>query len=115
VTAQFTAQSEQVRAAIEAQATQLRQNLEDQGVKIEAIEVSVESHQLEKNLDENNQNEQNKEEQAENVKSSRRGSINLNGFEDDGELLEEMQGADDATRIAMEMMSANGNSMDLLA
>lgn len=28
-------------------------------------------------------------------------------------MTEEMQGADDATRIAMEMMAANGNTMDL--
>ena len=48
VTAEFTTQSETVKAAIEAQASQLKANLEEQGVKIEAIEVSVASHQMEK-------------------------------------------------------------------
>ena len=44
-----------------------------------------------------------------------RNSINLNAFADGDELVQEMQEADDATRIAMELMAANGNSMDLMA
>jgi flagellar hook-length control protein FliK len=116
VTAQFTTQNEAVRAAIEAQASQLKTNLEEQGVKIEAIEVSVESHGLERNLDKNNdQQRQQSEEQEQRVQGLRRTNINLRQFEDGDEIAEEMQGADDATRIAMEMMTANGNSMDLLA
>ncbi len=116
VTAQFTTQNEAVRAAIEAQASQLKTNLEEQGVKIEAIEVSVESHGLEKNLDKNNdQQRQQSEEQEQRIQGLRRTNINLRQFEDGDEMAEEMRGADDATRIAMEMMAANGNSMDLLA
>lgn len=116
VTAEFTTQNEAVKAAIEAQASQLRVNLEEQGIKIEAIEVSVASHQMERNLDKNNQEQQqSQEQQTERIQGTRRGSINLRAFEDGDELAGEMQGADDATRIAMEMMTANGNTMDLLA
>lgn len=116
VTAEFTTQNEAVRAAIESQVSQLMTNLEEQGVKVEAVEVSVGSHEMERNLDENSHDEQSKKEQEEEqrVRGTRRNSINFNSFADDGELIEEMQGADDATRIAMEMMAANGNSMDLM-
>lgn len=117
VTAEFTTQNEAVRAAIESQVSQLMANLEEQGVKVEAVEVSVASHQMERNLDENGRDEQSKKEQEEEqrVHGTRKNSINLNAFSDGEELIEEMQGADDATRIAMEMMAANGNSMDLMA
>lgn len=119
VTAEFTTQNEAVKAAIEAQASQLRANLEEQGVKIEAIEVSVESHQMERNLDKNGQEQQRQTQEQENgrIQGVRRGrsSINLRAFADGEELEGEMQGADDATRIAMEIMAANGNTMDLLA
>lgn len=119
VTAEFTTQNEAVKAAIEAQATQLRANLEEQGVKVEAIEVSVESHQMEHELDKNGdrQQKQSQEQETMRVQGMRRGrsSINLRAFADGEELEGEMQGADDATRIAMEIMAANGNTMDLLA
>jgi len=117
VTAEFTTQNEAVKAAIESQVSQLMTNLEEQGVKVEAVEVSVASHQMERNLDENNRDGQNRQEREEEqrVQGTRRNSINLNAYADDGEMLEELQGADDATRIAMEMMAANGNSMDLMA
>lgn len=119
VTAEFTTQNEAVKAAIEAQATQLRANLEEQGVKIEAIEVSVESHQMERDLDKNGSREQRQaqEQESNRIQGMRRGrsSINLRTFANGEELEGEMQGADDATRIAMEMMAANGNTMDLLA
>jgi flagellar hook-length control protein FliK len=117
VTAQFTTQSEQVKAAIEMQATQLQTNLENQGVKVEAIEVAVESHEMERNLDKDNSRREKEGEQAQdNIRATRRANINLRTLgEDGGDLLEEIQGADDATRIAMELMSAKGNSMDLQA
>ena len=119
VTAEFTTQNEAVKAAIEAQASQLKANLEEQGVKIEAIEVSVESHQMERELDKNGdqQQKQSQEQETGRIQGMRRGrsSINLRAFTDGEELVDEMQGADDATRIAMEIMAANGNTMDLLA
>jgi len=118
VTAEFTTQNEAVKAAIEAQASQLRANLEEQGVKIEAIEVSVESHQMERDLDKNGQEQQRQSQEQETgrIQGMRRNrsTINLRAFMNGEELEGEMQGADDATRIAMEIMAANGNTMDLL-
>ena len=116
LTAELITQNEAVKAAIETQAVQLRENLEQQGVKVEAIEVSVASHRMEKNLDKNGQEQRSAEQQeTQRVQGLRRRSINLNSFEDGEELAGEYDSADDATRIAMEMMSMNGASMDLLA
>ncbi len=117
VTAQLTTENEIVKNAIESQVSQLKQNLEEQGVRVEAIEVSVASHQMERNLEQNAGDRQNQEqaEEAGGVRRIRKTSINLNSFEDTDELLEEMTGADDATKIAMEMMAIGGNRMDLLA
>lgn len=117
VTAEFITQNEAVKNAIEAQAVQLKANLEEQGVKIEAIEVSVASHQMERNLEQDNKNgSQNEREQDEKyVQGIRKNNINFNSFEDGEELLDELNSADDATRIAMEMMAVNGNSMDIMA
>ena len=117
VTAQITTQNEAVKNAIESQVVQLKDNLEEQGVKVEAVEVSVASHEMEKNLDQSGQQQQN--EQQNNATGSiqriRRANINLNLYNSEEEALEEASGLDDAARIAMEMMTANGNTMDLLA
>ena len=116
VTAQLTTENEIVKNAIESQISQLKQNLEEQGVRVEAIEVSVASHQMERNLEQNAKDgEQEQKQETGGIHKIRKTSINLNSFEDADELLEEMTGADDATRIAMEMMAMGGNRMDLLA
>lgn len=111
ITAQFTVQNETVKSAMETQIVQLKEELESQGVKVEAVEVTLASHGFERNLNEQNRgqsepNEQNK------VKTNRRRIINLNEYDS----LEMMEAdGDDATRIAMEMMASNGNSLDMLA
>ena len=116
VTAQLTTENEIVKNAIESQVSQLKQNLEEQGVRVEAIEVSVASHQMERNLEQNAKDgEQEQKQETGGIHKIRKTSINLNSFEDADELLEKMTGADDATRIAMEMMAMGGNRMDLLA
>lgn len=117
VTAELTTQNEAVKNAIEAQVVQLKSNLEEQGVKVEAIEVSVASHELEKNLDQNNENrgEARDSERTESIRTVRRRSINLNDIEDTQGLEGEALAEDEATRLAVEMMTMHGNSMDLMA
>ena len=41
VTAQLTAQNEQVKAALENQMTALKEQFNNQGVKVEAVEITV--------------------------------------------------------------------------
>lgn len=51
LTAHFITQNEAVKAAIEGQIVQLRETFEEQGVKVEAIEVTVQTHEFEQNLE----------------------------------------------------------------
>ena len=117
VTAELTTQNEAVKNAIEAQVVQLKANLEEQGVKVEAIEVSVASHELEKNLDQNNQGQSDAKDsqRTEGIQGSRRRSINLNALEEGEDLEGGAVMEDDAARLAVEMMTMHGNSMDLMA
>lgn len=109
VTAQFKAESELVKAAIESQMVQLKESLNEKGVKVEAIEVTVESHAFERNLEQGNEGNNNPKEPQK--KSTRR--INLNMLHDVDELLvDEME---DADKIATEMMVQAGNTVDFTA
>ena len=100
VTAQITTQNEAVKNAIETQVVQLKDNLEEQGVKVEAVEVSVASHQMEKNLDQNGQDHQSQEQDKTtgSIRRIRRSNINLNLYNSDEEALEEAGGLDDADK-----------------
>ena len=105
VTANFIAQNEAVKAALESQMVQLTQRFEEQGVKVEAIEVTVQTHEFERNLDQGRGREQQSGEPA---KKGRTRRINLN----DAVSLEDME-ADDA--LAADIMAANGNTVDYTA
>lgn len=66
VTAQLTAQNEQVKAALENQMTALKEQFNNQGVKVEAVEITVQSHgfESEQNLEGNNSNQTQQEKKS---------------------------------------------------
>lgn len=109
LTANFVTQNEAVKAALESQMVQLKESFEEQGMKVDAIEVTVQTHQFEQNL------EQGRDRQSQETSEGRRPSrvrrINLGA----GEELEmpEMMEAED--KIAAEMMAANGGTVDFTA
>lgn len=105
VTAQLTVQNELVKAALEVQLIQLKENFAEQGIKVDAVEVTVESHAFNQNMQQGN--EENGQAQAEAKRSSTR-SINLNGDWTEEELTEEEQ-------LVAEMMEADGNTVDFKA
>ena len=114
ITAQFTAQSETVKEALESQIVQLRENLDERGIKVEAIEVTVSSHEFERNLEQGEQ-ETRDSEQAEATKKAGRRRIVLNqGESEDSEELD-IDGLDEADRIQVELMQQRGNTMSLMA
>jgi flagellar hook-length control protein FliK len=85
ITAQIVAQNEEVKKAIESQIATLKENFESQGIKIEAVEVTVQSHAFE-----SGQNLQGKNsEQGKNSKGTRR-HISLEEFESLGDESEEL-------------------------
>jgi len=108
VTAQFTAQSEVVKEAIEGQIMILRENLEQQGIKVEAVEVTVASHEFERNLEQQAKDEEQEAREAEERKKSTR-RINLDNLEEG----EEIQ--DEAERITRDMMMRHGATLDNMA
>ena len=111
MTAKFIAENEQVKEAIESQAAVLREDLDRQGVKVEAIEVAVETHEFERNLEQGQQQSQ-AEEEARNEQSRRnsRRNLNLDILEEEEDL--ELTEAED---LAAKIMRENGNTMDYFA
>lgn len=107
VTAQFTTQNEVVRAAIESQLIQLKQQFEEQGIKIDAVEVTVASHEYDQQYD------QSSADTRQDQKKSGRGSRRINLDELDAE--EDLEEMEDSERISVEMMRANGGTVDYMA
>lgn len=118
VTAQLSTENETVKHAIETHIADLRSNLEEQGIKVEAIEVTVSSHQMEKNLEQGKKEGQQKENNSktEGIKKTRRASINLNDWINQEEEEQDMTSEEiESTRLAREMMAIQGGTMDVLA
>ena len=109
LTAVFTTENEAVKAALESQLIQLKENFAQQGLKVESVEVNVSAQGFERSLDQQEQ-EQNRFEDNRNrsKKGSRR--IRLSGMEDVEDILAEDMAADD--RIVADMMIRNGNTVD---
>ena len=105
VTAQFVVQNEAVKAALEIQMIQLKENFAEQGIKVDAVEVTVESHSFNNNMQQNSNGEAQAQTEA---KRSGIRNINLNENWTEEELTEEEQ-------LVAEMMEANGNTVDFMA
>lgn len=108
ITAQFTAQNEVVRAAIESQLVQLKEQFTEQGIKVDAVEVTVANYEAQQSFS-GNEKEAGEEQQQGSKKNHRR--INLNEL-DLEELPEDM---DDSDKIAADMMARSGNTVDYTA
>lgn len=106
ITAEFVTQNESVKAALESQMIQLKESFAEQGVKVEAIEVAVQTHQFEQNLEQGKGGQQ-----GETDKRSRTRRIHL-----DGPLtMEELEGMEEEEQLSAQMMAANGNTVDFTA
>lgn len=106
ITAQFVTQNESVKAALESQMIQLKESFAEQGIKVDAIEVTVQTHQFEQNLEQGRSRQQ-----EETGRRTRTRRIQLDGaFSiDEGNSMESEE------QLAAEMMAANGNSVDYTA
>jgi flagellar hook-length control protein FliK len=115
ITASIIAQNEAVKAALESAITTLEDNFKEQGVKIDAVEVSVGTHEFEQAMENNagsngsNNAEPNEIHQASKTKVRR---INLADEITEGEETEELSEED---TIAREMLIASGNTLDYRA
>ncbi len=105
LTASFVTENEAVRSAVESQMVRLIEQFESQGIKIDAVEVTVASHAFEQGNDTGRSNESNDH----NPRRSRR--INLADYADGADASD----LEDDEKIAAEMMAANGNTVDFMA
>lgn len=103
MTAHFTASSEAVKVVLENQMTALKESFLQQDIKVDAIEVTVETHQFESSLEQGRQRGEETEERR-----PKRRRLDLSSLEPGEELTESEQ-------ILTDMMAANGNSVDYLA
>lgn len=104
MTAQFTAESEAVKAVLENQIMQLQDKFDQQNIKVEAIEISVATHGFEQNL----QQDDNSNSYQEEEKKARVRRIDLDSLDAIDELPEEDQ-------VVADMMQLHGNRVDYMA
>ena len=112
VTAHLLVQNEAVKNVLEGQLVQLLQTFEEQGQKVEAIEVSVAGYDLDRSLNQNTGSDgsDRQERRTEGVGRTTRRRLNLNELEE-----EDLEGLTEEEQLAAEMMAANGGSVDYTA
>ena len=108
VTAHLAVQNEIVKEALENQTIQLRENMNQQGIKVEAVEVTIASHEFERNLEQNQQGSA-QDEQREQASKSPRRNISMNQLEELSGLMSEEE------MLVAKIMRDNGNSVDFTA
>lgn len=108
VHAQIMTTNEVVKEALEAQLATLRENLNQAGVKVDSVEVSVATHEFEQNLEQHSKQE---EEQArlQEENSRTRRNLNLNSLDELAGVLSEEE------VLVAQMMRDHGNSVDFTA
>lgn len=105
VTAQFIAQNESVKAVLESQVVELRENLEQQGVKVEAVEVTIAQYSLDRNPEGDRQASEQGGKQKKSVRS-----LNLRELD-----LEEAEDLTEEERLTAQMMQSEGSTVNYMA
>lgn len=112
ITATIAAQNEAVRDALMVQALTLKEELNQQGLKVEAVEVTIESHEFERNTE--NGGEQAKDLYEQQVQKQTRRRLVIENLEQAEELLENGDLTADE-RLQIDMMARNGGTVDFTA
>lgn len=108
VIAHIYTQDENVKEALEHQMIQLKDQMNQGGTKVTSIEVSVGTHEFERNLEEGQQQRQ--QEEAETKGENRRTrNLNLNNLDELSGLMTEEE------ELVTKMMRENGNSVNYTA
>lgn len=105
--AEFVTTNESVKAMLEGQLIQLKEDFERSGLKVDDVEVRVNTNAFNESTDSDSRDDAN--EAAQRMSAPRR--INLAGLES----LDELEEMEEEERVVAEMMTANGNSLDYKA
>lgn len=108
VSAHIIAQNEFVKEALETQMAELKQNLNQAGVKVDAVEVTVGSHEFERNLEQNEKQEERQAEEQEKTSGKMR-RLNLSDLDELAGIMSEEE------TLVAQMMADQGNSIDYTA
>lgn len=108
ITAHFTAETQIAKEAIEGQIQQLKDALNEQGLKIEAVEVSVGQYDLNGNFSQDT----NSNEQSMKKGSKKKLNLNLSDLNNIGE--EEIELTEEE-EITIDMMKRNGSNINFQA
>lgn len=112
VTAQITASNEQVKEVLQTQLAELRATLQTQGIKVEAVEVTVATHEFEQNLDGNSAANGQMQEQTQGQSAQGQGgrrNLNRNSLDELSGLMSEEEA------LVAQMMRDNGGTVDFTA
>lgn len=111
VNAHLTVTNEIVKQALETQMVALKENLVQAGVKVDAIEVTVASHEFERNLEQGqmSQEQQNQQKGENQQDDGRRRNLNMSNLDELSGIMTEEE------MLVAQMMKDNGNSVDLTA
>ncbi len=112
VTAQFFAQDESVRAALESQVAELRRSLTEQGIKVENIEVTLASREFDSNFMNGQQGNADHPTEEEEMRTARLRRINL-GAGNLEDIPEEELSEEEV--LARRIMADNGGTVDFSA
>ncbi len=112
VTAQIAATNEQVKEALQSQMVELRSTLQQQGIKVEAVEVTVASHEFERNLDGNAAANGNMPDGSDDG-GQRGGRRRMDARELEADGLDGLPG--DEERLLAQVMLDNGGTVDYTA
>ena len=105
--AEFITANENVRSIIEGQLIQLKEDFDRSGIRVDEVEVRVSTNEFNENTQSESRDEEN--ERAARTSGVRR--INIA----DGVDLDEIEEYEDDEKIAVEMMTSQGNTMDYKA
>ena len=108
-TAEMVTSNDNVKAVLESQLIQLKQDFENSGIKVESIEVKVSTNAFNENTE--NDSRDDAENEARRAASSVVRRFNIGDFSG----LDDIDAMDDEEKIVAEMMTANGNSLDYKA
>lgn len=109
ITAKIFTENDAVKQALENQMANLRVELNQNSTKVTSIEVSVGTHEFERNLEQNAKDDSRRDEQMKEQSPKRRSQINLNS-------LDELSGVmSEEDMLIAQIMRDNGNSLDFQA
>lgn len=108
ITAKIFTENDAVKQALESQMANLKIEMNQSSTKITSIEVSVGTHEFERNLEQDARNQQERQSREESSRKQTRG-INLNSLDELSGLMSEEE------QLIARMMQDNGNTLDYQA